>query len=251
MTDLKIFNGRCQFCLRGDDEVSRLIAGKSASICDDCVERCRAALHDSPAEKKPEPSNDRYLHRRLAKHFAPLPPQELFATSRTYPLRQQADLQGALDDLLRERHIPSNFVGIHHQYRHESPGFSKLLEQGHSPIEAAPAQYEEVAIGDGDTVRCLKNGVWLLTSELGPYVIVLVQENDFHGGGELAVEIAAPPGEAGAALCTAVYGIGPVGAHLRACLGAGGARRRHPARIHLAGGGAQCPAICAAAPCPA
>jgi hypothetical protein len=205
MTDLKIFNGRCQFCLGTASDVKRLIAGNSAFICDECVERCHTALRTSPAEAKPKPSSDRYLYQRLAKHFAPLPPQELFATSRTYPLRQQADLQRALDELLGERHIPGNFVGIHQQFRHDALGFSKLLEQGHNPVEAAPAQYEDVAIGNGETVRCLKNGLWLPTDAHGAYAIVLGQQNDYHGGGDLVIEIAAPPGELGAELCTRIF----------------------------------------------
>jgi hypothetical protein len=205
MTDLKIFDGRCQFCLSSAGDVERLIAGKSASICNECVELCRAALGDSPPEEKPKPSSDRYLYHRLAMHFAPLPPQELFATSRTYPLRQQADLQRALDGLLVERHIPSNFVGIHQQHRHDTLGFSNLLEQGHRAVEAAPAQYEDVAIGNGEIVRCLKNGLWLPTDAHGAYAVVLAQKNDFRSDGDLVVEIAAPPGEVGAELCTRIF----------------------------------------------
>ncbi|MDB5766078.1 MAG: cell division protein FtsH [Collimonas fungivorans] len=205
MVDLKISDGRCQFCHRTAGDVKQLIAGASASICDKCVELCVAALRTSPPAKMQESSNDRHLYQRIASHFAPMPPQELFATSRTYPLRQQADLQDALNELLGERHIPKNFVGIHQQYRHDILGFSKLLERGHNAVEAAPAQYEDVAIGDGETVRCLKNGLWLSTDEHGAYAIVLAQKNDYHGGGDLVIEIAAPPGEVGAELCTRIF----------------------------------------------
>jgi hypothetical protein len=205
MANLKISDGRCQFCRRSAGEVKQLIAGDSAFICDDCVKLCVTALHTSPSEEKPKPSKDHFIYRRLDSHFEPLAPQELFATSRTYPLRQQADLQKALDELLGERIIPKNFVGIHQNYRHDTLAFSKLLDRGHSAVEAAPAQYEDVAIGDGDTVRCLKNGLWLSTDENGAYAIVLAQRNDYHGGGDLVLEIAAPPGEGGAALCTRLF----------------------------------------------
>ena len=97
MADLKIFDARCQFCLRSAGDGQQLISGNSASICGECVERCRTVLSAEPAQEKPKPSSDRYLYQRLARHFAPLPPQELFATSRSYPLRQQADLQNALE----------------------------------------------------------------------------------------------------------------------------------------------------------
>ncbi|MET0858997.1 MAG: AAA family ATPase [Telluria sp.] len=206
MSDLKIFGGgRCQFCLGSASDEKRLIAGNSAFICDECVERCSTVLRTLPQDEKPKPSKDRYLYQRIAKHFAPLPPQELLATSRTYPLRQQADLQNAVDELLGERIIAENFVGIHQQYRHDELCFSKLLERGHNALEAAPAQYEEVAIGNGETARCLKNGLWLPDDERGPYAVVLTQKNDFHGGGDLVIEVAAPPGQVGAELCTYIF----------------------------------------------
>lgn len=50
---LKISDGRCHFCLSSAGDVERLIAGQSAFICDECVERCRTALGASPVEEKP------------------------------------------------------------------------------------------------------------------------------------------------------------------------------------------------------
>jgi AAA+ superfamily predicted ATPase len=204
MTDLKISGGRCQFCHRTANDVKQIISGDSAFICNECVEACVAALNPTSHDEKEE-SKERYLHQRLARHFSPLRPKELFATSRTYPLRQQADLQKALDDLFGERQVPENFVGIHQQYRHETLGFSKLLEQNRNTVEAGPAQYEDVAIGEGETVRCLKNGLWLLSNERGAYAIVLAQQDSYQGGGDFIVEVAAPPGEVGAELCTKIF----------------------------------------------
>jgi hypothetical protein len=43
----------------------------------------------------------------------------------------------------------------------------------------APAQFEDVDIGSGETVRCLKNGLWLLREERGPYAVVLSQSEDY------------------------------------------------------------------------
>ena len=85
--------------------------------------------------------------------FAPLSPQELLATSRSYALRQQADLQAALDELFGERIVPQNFVGIRAQYRHEVTDFAKLLEQSHSVIEVAPAQFEDIDIAESAAER--------------------------------------------------------------------------------------------------
>jgi hypothetical protein len=205
MTDLRISRGRCQFCHRTADEVESLVAGDSAFICNECIHACHAVLKAPAGVPVDPPPTERRLFQRLAGHFDPRRPNELVAASRTYPLRQQADLQMALDCLFGERRIPENFVGVHQQYRHEILGFAKLLEQGRSAVEAAPAQFEDVDIGAGETVRCLKNGLWLLRDELGPFAVVLAQHDDYGRGGDLMVEIMAEPGERGATLCTRVF----------------------------------------------
>ena len=130
MTVLNVSQGRCQFCHRTAGDVDQLIYGDSGFICNDCVQACNALLRSDPAAADSTVPIERYLFQRLARHFAPLRPNDLVATSRTYPLRQQADLQKALDSLFGERRIPENFVGVHQPYRHEALGFSKLLEQG-------------------------------------------------------------------------------------------------------------------------
>jgi hypothetical protein len=206
MTDLRISEGRCQFCHRSGDDVERLIGGDSAYICSDCVQACTALLQQpGESRQQPEPAAERYLFQRLIRHFTPLRPQELIATSRTYPLRQQADLQMALDELFGERRIPDNFVGVHQEYSHQTLDFSKLLNRSRSAVEAAPAQYQDVDIGSGETVHCLKNGVWFLADQLGPYTVVVSQNDNYGRRGDLIVEIAVPPGEAGLRLSTQVF----------------------------------------------
>jgi len=206
MTNLRISEGRCQFCHRTADNVQQMVAGDSAFICDECIQASLSLLKPQIQPTEPEaPSTERFLYQRLIRHFAPLRPQEMCATARLYPLRQQADLQLALDDIFGERRIPENFLGVHHQYRHEALGFSKLLERSHSAVEAAPAQYEDVSIGARETIRCLKNGVWLLRDGRGPYAVILSQQSDYGGGSDMLVEVAAPPGELGAELCTRVF----------------------------------------------
>jgi hypothetical protein len=129
----------------------------------------------------------------------------MIVTARSYPLRQQADLQLALDSLFGERVTPDNFLGIYQQYRHETMGFSRLIEQGRHAVHAAPAQYEEVHIGHGETVRCLKNGLWLLRDGDVPYAAVLGQIEGYGQGSSLALEIIVPPGTHGATICARVF----------------------------------------------
>lgn len=206
MTLLMVSAGRCQFCHRTADEVDQMLAGDSSFICNSCVRTCAAALAPRAAPTGIEADRaDRYVFQRLMRHFAPHRAHEMLATSRTFPSRQQADLQLALDELLGERRVPETFLGLQSQHRHESVGYSKLLEQNRSAREIAPAQFEEVDIGQDEAVRCLKNGVWLLRDGDLPYVVTLAQLEDYHGGSRIALEVATPPGEHGAAVSARIF----------------------------------------------
>ena len=202
MSQLFVSEGRCQFCHQTAAHVDQMIAGDSGLICNRCVAACSTLL-ESPDSRTREKPRDRYACQRLEQHFAPQKPQDVFATSRRYPARQQADLQIALDDLLGERKVPDNFVGIRHEYRHEAIDFAKLLEQSR-PVEMAPAQFEEIDIG-GATIRCLKNGLWLLRDGDDPYAVVLSQRDDYGSGISITIEIASPAGQAGAAVAERVF----------------------------------------------
>jgi MoxR-like ATPase len=204
MSHLFVSEGRCQFCHQTTATVEHLIAGDSGFICNKCVEACSTLLHTGNEGPSKQEQSDRYVFQRLVQHFAPLKPHEMVATSRSFPLRQQADLQKALDDLLGERSVPQNFIGIRQEYRQEVVDFSKLLEQSRVVVEVAPAQYEDVDLGGGETIRCLKNGLWLLREDRGPYAVVLSQVEDYRAS-NLNVEVAAPPGEFGAELSTRVF----------------------------------------------
>ncbi|HET7697177.1 MAG TPA: AAA family ATPase [Vicinamibacterales bacterium] len=201
-----VSQGRCQFCHKTAENVEHIIAGDSGFICNECVAACSTLLQPAAAGPVREERREGYAFQRLARHFAPLRPQELLATSRSYPLRQQADLQAALDELFGERILPRNFVGIRAQYRHEVTDFAKLLEQSHGAVEVAPAQFEDIDVGGGETRRCLKNGLWLLRDDRGPYAIVLSQHTDYgHGGSYLNLEVAAPPGDFGAEVASRLF----------------------------------------------
>lgn len=203
MSQINISPGRCQFCHAQSDS-ERIIAGDSGFICEKCVERCAELLGaQAPAGGRAE-STDRYVHQRVARHFAPIPLNEIQATSRNYPLRQQADLQLALNELFGERRVPDNFIGAQ-SHRHDAANFRRLVMRDRGAIEIAPAQFEEIDIGRGEIVRCLRNGIWLLSDQETPFVVVLSFEEDYQGGGTLHVDVAAPPGERGATLCTQIF----------------------------------------------
>jgi hypothetical protein len=200
-----ISSGRCQFCHRTATDVAAIVAGDSGFICNECVESCVAALSPTVAPGTTDQRTDRHVFQRLLRHFAPQRAHEMHATSRTFPIRQQADLQLALDELLGDRRVPENFVGVQQQYRHESAGFAKLLERHRSAAEIAPPQFEDIDIGRGEAVRCLKNGLWLLHDGPEPFAVILSQVDDYGRGTSITIEVAAPPGESGSAISTRVF----------------------------------------------
>lgn len=110
----------------------------------------------------------------------------------------------SLDELFGERHAGANFFGIHCEYRHETLGFAKLLERGRSAVQAAATQFEEVEIGRGESVRCLKNGVWLLQQGEHPYTVVLAKNDEYGQGAKLTLEIAGA-GQAGIEIAAKLF----------------------------------------------
>jgi hypothetical protein len=206
MSLIQVAAGRCQFCHQTSEDVAQILAGDSGFICNECVEKCARLLAPRP---KQDPGAlihaTRHAYQLLVAHFAPRSVNEVQATSRSFPIRQQADLQQALDALLGERRVPENFVGFQTGYRHEVVGYSRLVEQGRNALEIAPPQFEEVDIGRGETVRCLKNGLWILTDGAEPYAVVLSKVDDYGRGQNLTLEVAAAPGERGVALATRLF----------------------------------------------
>jgi ATPase family associated with various cellular activities (AAA)/ClpX C4-type zinc finger len=190
MNALIVSDLRCQFCHNVADQSRRMVAGDSGAICSACVAKSQQLLlagsgAQTVAESAP------YLFALLDRHFAPEKLASLVVTSRTFQIRQQADLQLAIDELFGERHVGTNFVGVHSEYRHEAVAFARLIERKRSAMQAAPAQFEEVDVGNGATIRCLKNGVWLLSDADTPYCAVLATNEDYGQGPKLTLEIAA------------------------------------------------------------
>jgi len=151
-------------------------------------------------------ADDCYAFQRLTRHFAPARAYEMQATTRTFPIRQQADLQRALDTLFGAPRMPDNFIGINHPSLHEAVSYAKLLEHTRGAVEIAPPQFEEINIGRGETVRCLKNGLWLLNENEQPYAVVLSQATDSEREQSISLEVVAPPSESGIGLCARVFG---------------------------------------------
>jgi cell division protease FtsH len=141
----------------------------------------------------------KFTHSLLAEHFCPLTMDEIRVSERKFPFRVRADLQLAIDRLFIEGTSISYFCGIQREYPSEFT-FSVLLIEGHSPCFAVPPEYEEVNIGNEQSVRCLKNGLWLLENEGTEYAVLLSPAMQFHQATGIQFQIATPNNQEGFAI---------------------------------------------------
>jgi len=182
---------RCGFC--GDRKHASEISlkGKSALICDQCLLASTARLSDTVGHRQ-----FKYAHEALSWHFAGIAQDQLLTTARQFPGHMRADVQSALNKLFSS---PLRFLGIYDQHRYETITFASLARDGQHAIAIAPAQFQDVDIGDEMPVKCLANGLWLCRSGNLPYVVVLSFHREIGSEPGTRVEIAAPIGEAGGA----------------------------------------------------
>jgi hypothetical protein len=134
----------------------------------------------------------------LKLHFRK-PLQDLVTSSRTFPLTARVDVQFALEKLF-SRDRDTKLVGVHTQYQHETLTVAHLLGNQHFPVVVAPLQHEEIDIGETLPARCLRQGLWLAKEGAVPYTLLVSPAFRFGQPEGTHIEIAVPPGEAGAQL---------------------------------------------------
>jgi hypothetical protein len=181
---------KCDFCGASDTPSRTLIQGGSGQICDDCI--ILAASNLSVASKS---QTYKYAHQALTAHFAGIAQDQIVAVSRQFPGHMRADVQSALDTMFTAKAI--RFFGIHEQHRYETLTISTLMKDGQHANTIAPAQYQDVDIGEAKTVRCLNNGLWLCRDGDLRYAVALSFHREYGQESGTCIEIAVPMGEAG------------------------------------------------------
>jgi hypothetical protein len=167
-----------------------------AGLVVDSAEQPGAAPEDR-ASPAPEHRRFQYAWEAIAWHFDGIPQDQLIAISRRFPGHMRADLQAAVDRLFSVS--PVRFFGIHEEYRYETVTFASLTtKRGEGAPAIAPAQYEEVDIGEETTVKCLHNGLWLCREGGLRYAAVLSMHREYREEAGACIEIATPAGEAAA-----------------------------------------------------
>jgi hypothetical protein len=142
-------------------------------------------------------SEDRYAATLLARHFEGLAPEEVVTTSRTFPTYLRVDLQRVLDELFGSK---GRNVGLHARHSFETLTYAALIEKRHDQVMVAPLSFEDVDVGEGEPVRCLRAGLWLAEENDIRFVVLLSQAHQHGRTKGWHVELCVPGGANGEAL---------------------------------------------------
>ena len=180
----------CKLCreLFSDNRLS--LPGVAALVCDGCMHEITSNLPDVTRKKQFNHACD-----ALSWYFAGIPRDQLVATSRQFPGHMRADVQVAVDRLFSVS--PIRFFGIHEQQRYETLTFAALTRDGRGAQMIAPAQYNEVDIGESAPIKCLNNGLWLCQTDGLRYAVVLSSHREYSYETGTRIEIAVPAGAVG------------------------------------------------------
>lgn len=141
----------------------------------------------------------------LEAHFRPVSLDDLTILERRFPFRVRADLQRAIDRLFTPAATITYFCGVRKEHAHEGLTISGLIVDGHSPAVSVPPQYEEVDIGEGQPVRCLKNGFWLVLEGGCKYAVLLSPTERYGQTTGMQFQIATTNDEKGTRLTQAFF----------------------------------------------
>src|ERR1700726_635505 len=186
----EMLDGRCKLCGAFSSENRVSLKGKLTLVCDDCMLEITRNLPDATRNKQFD-----YACDALAWHFAGIPRDQLVATSRQFPGHMRADVQVAIDRLFS---TPIRFFGLHEEHRYETLTIATLTRDGRNAQAIAPAQYQDVDVGESAPVKCLNNGLWLCRTDGLRYAVALSSHREYGHESGTRIEIAVPAGARGA-----------------------------------------------------
>jgi ATP-dependent Clp protease adapter protein ClpS len=181
----------CRMCRDFTGENEFRVGGKTIVICDKCALGVAKNFGKITREKQFE-----YANETLEWHFAGVPRDQLVATSRQFPGHMRADVQAAVDNLFGA--VAVRFFGINERHRYETLTIAALTEFRQNAETIAPAQYQEIDIGEAEPVKCLDNGLWLCLAGDLRYAVLLSAYRDPGRETGIRIEIAVPAGSDGA-----------------------------------------------------
>ena len=111
-----------------------------------------------------------------------------------FPWTARADLQGALEQVLKRRFGQCRQFGIHTEHGHQTLTLSSLaVDLPHAP-SVGPLQYDDVEVGGVVPIRCLKNSLWLGAQGKQKVALLFTHAMNYGRNQGLHVEIALLPG---------------------------------------------------------
>jgi len=130
----------------------------------------------------------------LQKHFGSKALHDIVTTSRVFPLTARADLQTALEEVLRKRSSTTKQFGVHQLYSHETLTFAQLAAMDRNAPKIGPLQHEEIEVGTEAPVRCLTTSLWLGKYDGERFALLLSPATAYGRNSGLHIEIARLPG---------------------------------------------------------
>ena len=123
-------------------------------------------LEQAVAQAPVEPP---FFVKRLTEHFGGMP-SAFPVVSQDFPLREHPNVQRSLDGYLESEGRTAELIGVASAYkRFNGVAFSELVSSttrpglmGDSSATSGPVEYVDIALGDEETVTCVRSGLALI-----------------------------------------------------------------------------------------
>lgn len=137
------------------------------------------------------------IYRRLSDAFKPTPLPCLTVTERQFPARIRADLQRAIESYFSRATTIEHLCGVRVDDDMFGVDLSYLMTANSTAWEV-PLQDEEVNVGDGVSVRCPRNALWIARVGNVRVAILLSKVFAFQEPPRIKVHVATANDDAGA-----------------------------------------------------
>jgi hypothetical protein len=133
----------------------------------------------------------------LQKHFEGYPPQNLITAGRSFPMASRVDVQLALDEFFaKDSH--ARLFGLHSPNMGHALSIAQLLQRSPFPVDVGPLQHDEIDVGEAMPARCIRQALWISSSQGGlPFAVLVGQGIQIGMPLGVHVEIAIPSGGRG------------------------------------------------------
>ncbi|WP_395742158.1 AAA family ATPase [Prosthecobacter sp.] len=142
------------------------------------------------SKKKPRAKGSPLVAPVLQRHFKTRSLHDLVTCSRLFPLTARADLQTALEAVMKSRSSAIAQMGVHQRYSHEKLSFATLAQLDGDAPTIGPLQHEEIDTGGPVPVRCLTQCLWLCEHSRQRFALLLSPATSYGRNSGLHIEIA-------------------------------------------------------------